>query len=787
MIGKTLSHYRILEKLGAGGMGVVYLAHDERLERNVAVKILQPHSLADEGARKQFRREALVLSKLSHPHIGTIHDFDSQDGLDFLVMEYVPGTTLADRLASGPMEEAEVRRLAGQIADALDAAHEKGVIHRDLKPGNIIVTPKGQVKVLDFGLARRFPSAGTLATFTTVSAVHEMAGTLPYMAPEQLLGKQVDIGTDIYGFGVVLYEMATGKRPFHEENPVALTNAILNSPPPPPSSFRPELSRAMDSTVLRCLEKNSKDRFASARAVVDSFNADAPTAPLGRIGKPRREGFRRWAVRTVAAVAIIAAGVFAALRVPQWVRAMGAIGQEPVRTLAVLPFRNATGDSMQQYFVDGVVDEVTADLSQIGALGVISNSSSRQFRDSKQTIPEIGKALAVDALVTGSTTRAGNRVRVDVALLSTGSGKRLWNARFDRPSGEAPLLAGEIAGAIANEARVKLAGDEESRIHKSRKVEPAAHEEYLKGRFFAGDWISEEGHRKSLEHYNSAIRIDPGYAPAWAGLAEAYWSLSNIYMPSKEAMPKARAAAERALELDGDLPEAHGALGVIRSQYDWEWSSAEWEIRRAIQLKPSYATAHFYYAQLLTETGRVPEAETEFKRARELEPLTTGLAGWEAMGHYYAGQYDQAIAGFRALSAAEPTYVTWHYSLGLCYAETGAHDQALAEFRKAMQNADNPGVKALLGYGYAAAGKRAEAKEVLRAVAGPATASQAPPYFIAAIYAALGEKDRAFHWLDRAYDSRDEELGWIKVDPKFRVLHSDPRFTDLLRRMRLVG
>ncbi len=782
--GRALSHYQVLERIGAGGMGVVYRAHDTRLDRDVAIKVLLPETLEDEAARRRFRREALAISRLNHPYIAAVYDFNSQDEIDYLVMEHVAGQTIAARLGAGPLPEDVILRLGLQVAEALEAAHDRGIIHRDLKPGNIMVTPQGHAKVLDFGLARRFVAGVDQASVSTLTGTQSVAGTLPYMAPEQLLGEDLDARTDLCALGVILYEMASGSPPFEEPTAMALGNAILNRPARPLHELRPGISARLEAVVSRCLEKSRESRYPSARELIGHLDRpDGRPVPPGT-GR-RMPGVlaapARVLLPAVGAAVVILAGILAwRLGLPPFGLAHRAVG-----SIAVLPFATASSDTLQQYFVDGVAGELSTRLSRVSSLRVISSGAMESYRDSTRDPSRIGRTIGVDAVLIGSVDRDQERARVKVSLVTAASKRTLLTVECERAVSAVTGLTDTLALQIARAAGARISRGEESRIGRRRFVNPAAHEEYLKGQFYFGDRISAEGHRKALEHFTAAIRIDPGYAPAWAGLAQAYWSLSGIYEPAKTVMPKATEAAAKALGLDPDLPEAHAALGVIRSQYDWEWTSAEWEIRRAIQLQPSYAFAHFYYAQVLTETGRVREALPEFKRAMDLEPLSMSHAGWEAMGHYYAGQYDEAIARFRALADGEPDYATWRWSLGFCYEAKGLHALAIAEFKRAVASADAPTVRVLLGYAYAAAGRRSEALEILRRATTPTSGSPTSAYFIAVAYTALGDRDHAMEWLNRAYANRDEELAWAKVDPKLAPLRGDPRFVDLLRRMRL--
>ncbi|HEY6868081.1 MAG TPA: protein kinase, partial [Candidatus Eisenbacteria bacterium] len=529
MIGQTLSHYRILHRLAAGGMGVIYCARDERLEREVALKVLPEGVIADAETRARFRNEALALSRLNHPGIATVFDFDSSgDGTDFLVMEYVPGVTLADKLAAGPLSGAEVIDLGAQIADALEAAHEQGVVHRDLKPGNIVVTPRGRIKVLDFGLAKFLhPHDSPLATRTDGN----LTGTLAYMPPEQFMGAPADARGDLYALGATLYEMATGKHPHADAQPAAMMYAIVHTRPAPPRTLNPALPARLEAVILRALEKQPERRPPSARALAEELRAATAGAaePAPAPGGPR------------------------------------------IGSIAVLPLVNLSEDAGQEFFTDGMTEALIASLAQIRALRVISRTSAMQYKGASKPLPEIARSLGVDAVVEGGVLRSGERVRVTANLIEAESDRHLWSRSYERDVGDVLALQGEIARAIAEEVRVEITPREQRRLATGRAVNPVAYEAYLKGRYY---WNrrSPPDLKRGIESFQKAIEADPTYAEAYAGLADCYGILADISaVRPAEGFAIARAAAERALEIDDQLAEAHTSRGFLYTFAGWNW------------------------------------------------------------------------------------------------------------------------------------------------------------------------------------------------------------------------
>jgi serine/threonine-protein kinase len=781
MIGQALSHYRIVEKIGAGGMGEVYKAHDERLDRHVAIKVLPSGTLADEHARKRFRKEALALSKLNHPNIATVHDFDTQDDVDFIVMEYVEGGSLADRVKTGPLPEMEISDLGVQIADALEEAHERGIVHRDLKPGNIAVTPKGRVKVLDFGLAKMLRPVSEEATTAAMTEELAVGGTLPYMSPEELRGERADHRTDLYSFGVVLYEMATGRRPFEEKQSTALTAAIVQKPPEPPWTYNRRISPGLVNIIIKALDKDPEHRYQTARDMrVDLERLTAPvsvTAPLRK-----RSRAVSWPRATVGVAAVLA--ILFALNVGGlWDRLIGEPDFPPIESLAVLPLENLSGDPEQEYFADGMTEALISDLAKIGALKVISRTSAMRYKDSDRRLPEIAAELNVDGIVEGTVLRAGDRIRITAQLIDASTDRHVWSESYEREMQNVLTLQSDVAQAIAREIRITLTPDEKTLLANASSVNPKAYEAYLKGRYHWNRRSSESLWR-GLEYFEEATQVDPGYAPAYAGIADAYTLLADYRVrPYSEVIPLAKAAAIKALELDDQLADAHVSLAIILA-FQWDWVGSEREYLRAIDLSPDHRQARLWYAGNLLSVGRLDESLAEVERARRLDPLAPEIVLTVGCVLDFKGQYDDAIEQYRQAIELQPDLEIAYYWLSHANLQKGVFEEAISAAKKAVDlSGRNPMYLGRLGHALAVSGKGDEALEVLEELNLPENAELAPTYEIALIFTHLGDHDRAFEWLEKALEERPFQLLFLKCDPAFDPLRADPRFQDLLRRM----
>ena len=789
--GTKLGPYEILVPLGAGGMGEVYRARDTRLERDVAVKVLSPGLLADEAARRRFRNEALALAKLNHANIGGVYEFGRQGDLDFLVMEYVPGATLADRLTQGALPEKEVAALGTQIAAALEEAHEHGVVHRDLKPGNIVVTPKGQVKVLDFGLARLLrPVSQAAAKAEALTETQGLSGTLPYMAPEQLRGEPADARTDIHAAGAVLYEMATGQRPFSQAHGPQLMAAILNEMPRPPRSLNPRVSPGLETVILKALDKEPENRYQSAKELaVDLRRLAAPTLPVVKPAARARKVRRAALVMALAAAFLLAITV--GLNLSGWrQRLLGKAAGPRIQSVAVLPFNNLTGDPAQEYFVEGMTDALTTELAQIKALRVISRTSAMQYKGAKKGLPQIARELNVDAVVEGTVRRDGDRIWITPQLIEAATDRHLWAKPYGRNLREAPALQNQMAQDIVREMRIELTAGEQTRLAGPRPpVNQEAYEAYLQGRYFVNK-RSTEAVKKSVPYFQQAIRFDPNYALAYAGLADAYNLLGRgtsltAAMPPQEAAAKARASALKALELDPGIGEAHTALGWTKSRYDWDWAGAEKEFQRGIELSPGYAYGYQWYGVFLYGLGRNAEALAMSQHAQQLDPVSPNILNQVGFHLAILGRYDEAIAQFHRLIELDPSHDI-HLPLGFIYMKMKKFPEAIAEHEKAVELSGRKTIPLThLAYDYAVSGRRAEAEKLLAELKGRNEPQDAYYGSYAGICAALGRKDEAFMWLEKEFEVHAFGLLSLRALPEYEPLHSDPRFNNLLRRMNL--
>ncbi len=779
--GAPTSRYRLLEKIGSGGMGEVYRAEDLHLGRELAIKVLPPGALADETSRKRFRKEAELLSKLNHPNIATVHDFETRDGRDYLVMENVQGVTLSEKLSVGPVAEKDVCRLGAQLADGVAAAHLQGVIHRDLKPGNIRITPDGWLKILDFGLARQTELASYNSTAGSSAQLGTAEGTLRYMAPEQLLGQALDTRTDVYGIGATLYEMATGRPPFDEKLTSSLIDNVLHRAPVPPRRLNSAVSTRLEDVILKCLEKDPGERYQSAKEIALDLRRITASSTTATFELPRRRASWR-TVALVAAIAIAVAAV-AAISVPSWRSRLSGGTAEPVRTVAVLPLQNLSGDASQEYFADGMTEALTTDLARRENLQVISRTSAMQFKDTKKPLPEIARQLHADAVIEGSVQRSGNKVRITAQLVRAKTDKHVWAQTYDRDLKDILSLEDEIASTIAQEIEQQMDGPKPVPVVHNARVSPEAYETYLKANYYLDQFELQ----KSIEYYNEAIKLDPNFAPSYAHMADAYFFLGFFgWMPPREAWGRLKDAALLAVQKDDRLPEGHGALAMGKLHYDWDFKGAEAEFKRALQLNPSDADIRHSYAHYLMAMGRVQESEAETQRGLELDPVGNGLESCLCWHSFAARDYDRSLALANKFLASEPHNFWERTILGWTYEQKNMPNEAIPQFKEAVEGTKGaPFFLAALGHGYAMAGNKKEAGRILETLLEKSKKGYVSPFDIALIYTAIGDKDKAFAWLDKAVDERSTFLVYSKWEPRLDPLRSDPRFSELLTRIGL--
>ena len=742
MIGKTISHYKILEKLGEGGMGVVYKARDTKLDRTVALKFLAPHVIGGDEEQSRLIREAKSAAALNHPNICTIHEIDKAEGRTFIAMECIEGQSLKDRVESGPLALEEAMDIAVQIAGGLGQAHEKGIIHRDIKPANILVTLAGQAKIMDFGLAKSL--GGTLLTQSGTTI-----GTVAYMSPEQARGGEVDARTDIWSLGAVLYEMVTGERPFTGNYEQAVIYQILNEIPRAVKEIRSDAPRELERVVGRALTRNPNDRYGSA----EDFKKDLESLR----GKLRsRAGGRK------------------------------AASEETKPSIAVLPFRDMSSGRDQDYFCEGIAEELINALVKLEGLRVASRTSAFQFKDRESDIKRIGAQLEVQTVLEGSIRKSGDRLRITAQLINIEDGFHMWSEKYDRDLKDIFAIQDEISLAIVDKLKVKLLGVERKSLVRRRTTDQEAHNLYLRGLYFWNRRL-EGGLKRAMDHFHLAIEKDPGYALAHVGIADTYNVTGFFgYAPPKETFPKGMAAARRALEIDEALGEAHASLGFAKTFYEWDWPEAEKEFKRAIELNPDYASAHEWYGLYLSAMGRVDEAIAEAELARDLDPLSPIINACVGVLYYFARRYDESIANHRKTLELVPDFLLSSTYIVLAYVANGMCESAFKTMSRVESSAaEHAYTLGHFGYAYAVCGREEDALRTLDTLNDLAKVRYVCPYYQALVFLGLGRMDEAFDLVDKAYMERSPLLVFAKAGPIYDTLVADSRYKELLRKLGL--
>ena len=801
MTGAAVGPYQILEKLGSGGMGEVFLGHDPRLDRRVALKCLTSAESATPHGRERILREARAAARLTHAHIAGVYDVLEDGDRTFIVMEYVEGVSLAAHLAGGARPSHEVCAIGRQLASALTAAHTQGVIHRDLKPANIQVMRDGSIKVLDFGVAklttpvptRVETTSGEIAVDKTIAG---NPGTPIYMAPEQLLSRPVDARCDIYSAGVILFLMATGRRPYEETTAVGLALAMSAGPAPPAHSINPLVSPELSATIAKALERDPTKRYQSARELdvaLDGLERTRTRAATPLVTGPDEttrmlpssgHRARPW-IWLVAGAVLLTVGVVARAPLLSLLRPGVAPAATPINIaesgLAVLPLANLSPDPNQEYIADGITEAIIAELGRVRSLRVISRRSVMRYKQSTAPVPQIARELGVGAVMTGSVTRDGDHLHITIALVQPSPERQLWSETYDRNVGDILTLSGEVAQAAVRQLQAAITPQERAGMAKARPVNAAAQQAYLLGRYHWNKRTRADVER-AIAEFHRAIDLDPKAALAFAGLADCYivaWDQG--YVPPADAYREAKSNAMKALQLDEQIAEAHASLGAVYS-FGLFWSPAEQEFRRALELNPGYATAHQWYALNLSTLGRHADAVAEAKRALELDPLSPIQNLFLGQRLYYAGDYGAAVTQVKKALELEPALSFAHDVLGKIYVQRREYASAVAELEQAVRTDNEQGFLGDLGHAYAMNGDTASAQRVLAQLQTLSTERFVDPQAFADVYLGLGDYERAMDWFEKAYQVSEGVIKDLAIDPRLTPISAHPRFLELLKK-----
>jgi eukaryotic-like serine/threonine-protein kinase len=805
--GTKLGRYEIQSPLGAGGMGEVYRATDTKLGRDIALKVLPAEMAEDPERFGRFRREAKTLAQLDHPNIVTIHSVEDADGIHFLTMQLVEGLPLDRLIPQGGQPVEQIVEIASALGDALAAAHEKGIVHRDLKPANVMISTEGRVKVLDFGLAKDIRAANSSdATMTSDSRtqIGVVMGTPAYMSPEQVSGRTLDHRSDIFSLGVVLHEMATGRRPFEGGSSAELISSILRDTPPPVNELRPELPADLARVIRRCLEKDPRYRLQTARDVSNEFRdlgrtitrpTPVPTstahaavaADSGAVrdesGDPYTQGFSGIKRHRIALAIAVIGLVIGSVGVAAYLKRSNP-GQ--IESIAVLPLENRSNNPDDGYISDGITESVNNSLARLPALSVTPHSVAFHYKGKAMDVRKIGDELHVEAILAGSVAQRGDDLTIDVELDDVRNGKQLWGEQYHRKLADLLAVQSDIAKEVSQRLRSQLSLEAQKDLTKGSTANPEAYRLYLKGKYYTYK-LTKEGFDTGIDYFNQAIAIDPNYALAYSGLAFNYINQEDWHLPPNEGVPKAKEAAKRALAIDDSDAGAHLVLAIAAYWYDWEWAAAEREFRRSIELNPNSSDAYWYYGWFLASMRRNDQAIAEVKRSQQIDPLTVFPTAGVGTLYLFTRQWDPAIEQLHHAIAIDPNFWFSYSFLGRAYEQKGKLPEAIAQFQRAVElEKENAEIWSGLGNAYAVSGNRAEAQKVLDHLKELSAHSWVAPYNVAVIYAGLGDKDQAFALLERAYQDRSYYMpSFLTMDERLDNLHSDPRYAALVKRVGL--
>jgi len=803
MIAESIAHYRIIKKLGAGGMGEVYLALDTKLDRKVAIKVLRPDWVEEEHLKKRLLREAQAAAKLDHPNICAIYDVNEAGPITFIVMQYIEGESLAEKMERQHLEVSTTLAMVEQAAEGLAEAHAHGIVHRDIKPQNMIVTPRGQLKILDFGLAKQIRSSDSVdheaATATLLSTPGLVVGTMPYMSPEQVQGEPLDASSDIFSLGVTLYEMLAGKHPFKHKSAAVTMSRILLGEPIPTEQFQAQVSPELQALLSKMLRKDKAARYQSAedfltdlrqlRAKVSASQSQADVTLLKPsltkdklahrvLSKARRY---KWAVLASAfALILLAVGISRLLSAKQ------------LDSLAILPFSYASSDPQlmanpdREYLSDGLTESIINNLSQLDNLKVIARSSVFSYKGKNLDPQTIGRQLNVRAVLVGHIEQVGNELTIKVELMDAQANRSIWGNTYQRKTADIQSVQKEIASNVSEQLRLKLTGADQTQLAKTYTQSGEAYEAYLKGRYH---WNkrTDEGFKLATNFFQEATDKDPNYALAYAGLADCYTLRSDYgFLAPKEGYALAKGFVTLALKNDDSLAEAHTSLASIKAVTDWDWQGAENEYRRAIELNPKYATAHHWYATQLLLQGRLDQALQEIKIAQQLDPLSLGINKDFSVILLYAGDYDKALEQCRQTLEIEPHFGAMSTYIAQIYELQQKYPAAAAELEKAhMADPNDTEVTYGLGQAYALVGKQTEALKIANELNQPAKQSAFLPKEAAYLYVLLGEKEQAVAILQKAAENHYLPVAEVNTDPRFAELRKDPRLVEILQKIKL--